>query len=407
MAAGTQLRGIGRRTTWLFLGSIRLTTPPELFGSETTQQYTCPQVTADDQCGTEIVAITRFVAGFMRCSVSSAPTPRPFKTQSDRLPKASAVGPRPTKTRAIVLPVPASTRLTTPGPSTTISPPRPLCQRPMLAIQTAPFPCRTACGERGTRTVHRRRPVGASSFTRVSAAKLANQTERASASPEYIGWSRSIRSRTLRSRTSRAASRLGVKSQTVLRSPAIGLPLRRVPNVSRMRPVTGSTAITPRGPVVQRPASVAMTVSARPPPSAHAFPPTRTTTVTSPISANRRTGFLRLTAAVASLEHSTWLNACHHLAVLTRPGLARQEFGQTFRPRRRNAGSGPVFGRDRAFRAQHGDIATGARCLQNACSSLVRASGVGFRRRHDRFEPLETGGRPQGFHVVVDLERWH
>jgi hypothetical protein len=33
------------------------------------------------------------------------------------------------------------------------------------------------------------------------------------------------------------------------------------------------------------------------------------------------------------------------------------------------------------------------------------ASGVRARRRHDRLEPFETGGRPQSFRVVVHLER--
>src|SRR6266508_1643815 len=35
------------------------------------------------------------------------------------------------------------------------------------------------------------------------------------------------------------------------------------------------------------------------------------------------------------------------------------------------------------------------------------ASGVGARRSHDRLEPFETGSWPQGFRVVVHLERWH
>jgi hypothetical protein len=33
-------------------------------------------------------------------------------------------------------------------------------------------------------------------------------------------------------------------------------------------------------------------------------------------------------------------------------------------------------------------------------------SGAGVRRSHDRLEPLETGSRPQGFRVVVHVERW-
>jgi hypothetical protein len=45
--------------------------------------------------------------------------------------------------------------------------------------------------------------------------------------------------------------------------------------------------------------------------------------------------------------------------------------------------------------------------VRGGCSGR---SLVGLRRRsppcHDRVEPLETGGRPQGFDVVVDLERW-
>jgi hypothetical protein len=34
-------------------------------------------------------------------------------------------------------------------------------------------------------------------------------------------------------------------------------------------------------------------------------------------------------------------------------------------------------------------------------------SGFGARRSHDRLEPFETGSWPQGFRIVVRLERWY
>src|SRR5712691_7753667 len=50
--------------------------------------------------------------------------------------------------------------------------------------------------------------------------------------------------------------------------------------------------------------------------------------------------------------------------------------------------------------------ATTAAAMAGQCTvARSPGSGLGVRRRHDRVEPYETGGRPQGFHVVVDLER--
>lgn len=75
---------------------MRVTTPPALRGSETTQTYRRPTTTAAGQCGTRIESTTRFVLGSMRSSVSAERSPRPLSAQTAPAPTAIAEASRAT-----------------------------------------------------------------------------------------------------------------------------------------------------------------------------------------------------------------------------------------------------------------------------------------------------------------------